>query len=86
MDWIGCEDVERVPGKYSGAPVLRGTRVPPEAIVSNYEAGLSVDEVAENYPTVSKEAILKVLAYAAGGRFPKMAFGTVVLSSQSYPF
>jgi uncharacterized protein (DUF433 family) len=68
MDWSGCDLVERVPGKYSGAPVLRGTRIPPEAIVGNYDAGLSVDEVAENDPTVSRETILQLLAYATAHR------------------
>jgi uncharacterized protein (DUF433 family) len=68
MDWSGCDLVERVPGKYSGVPVLRGTRIPPEAIVGNYDAGLSVDEVAENDPTVSRETILQLLAYATAHR------------------
>jgi uncharacterized protein (DUF433 family) len=68
MDWSRCNLVETVPGKYSGAPVLRGTRVPPEAILGNYEAGLSVDEIAENYPTVSREIILGILAYVAENR------------------
>ncbi len=68
MDWSGCELVERVPGKYSGAPVLRGTRIPPEAIVGNYEAGLTVDEIVENYPTVSREIIVGILDYVAADR------------------
>ena len=58
MDWSGCEIVEVVPGKGSGAPLLVGTRIPVEAITVNYESllqeGMSSDEaiaeVSENYP------------------------------------
>ncbi len=38
MDWSGCDLVESVPGKVSGAPVLVGTRIPVEAITGNYDA------------------------------------------------
>jgi uncharacterized protein (DUF433 family) len=34
----------------SGTPVFRGTRVPVEALISNLEAGLTVDEFLENFP------------------------------------
>jgi len=27
VDWTGCELVERVPGKVSGRPIVRGTRI-----------------------------------------------------------
>jgi len=36
----------------SGTPVFRGTRVPVEALISNLEAGLTLDEFLENFPTV----------------------------------
>jgi uncharacterized protein (DUF433 family) len=40
MDWSGCLQVEQVPGKVSGAPILKDTRMPADAVVENYEAGL----------------------------------------------
>jgi len=36
IDWSECELVETKHGVQSGAPVLRGTRVPVEAIVDNF--------------------------------------------------
>ncbi len=45
MDWSGCDLVEVVPGKVSGKPIVRGTRIPADVIVSNYKAGLSIEEV-----------------------------------------
>lgn len=64
MDWSGCELVEVIPGKVSGAPLIKGTRIPADAIVSNFEAGSPIEEIAENYPSASIEVIGKLLAYA----------------------
>ena len=44
----------------SGVPVLRGTRMPVSAIVDNFDYGVSVAEIAEQFeiPRWSVEAIL----------------------------
>ncbi len=64
MDWSGCDLVEVVPGKVSGKPIVRGTRIPADVIVSNYKAGLSVEEVQENYPGLSLLEVVRLLEYA----------------------
>jgi uncharacterized protein (DUF433 family) len=33
IDWPGCELVERKPGKVSGRPIVRGTRILADTIV-----------------------------------------------------
>lgn len=48
----------------SGAPVFRGTRVPIEALLNNLEAGLSLDEFLDNFPTVTREQAQKVLSFS----------------------
>ena len=48
----------------SGAPVFRGTRVPVEALLSNLEAGLTLDEFLDNFPTVTREHALQVLEFS----------------------
>ena len=63
MMWDGCEAVERVEGRMSGEPVIKGTRVLADTIISNFEAGSSLDEIEQNYPHVPKEAIRKVIAF-----------------------
>jgi uncharacterized protein (DUF433 family) len=68
MDWSGCDLVEVIPGKVSGAPLLKGTRLPVDAIISNYEAGSPIEEIAENYPSASVEVIKTLLAYAHAQR------------------
>ncbi len=48
----------------SGTPVFRGTRVPVDALLSNLEAGLTVDEFLEKFPTVTREQALQVLGFS----------------------
>jgi uncharacterized protein (DUF433 family) len=64
MDWSGCEIVATVPGKVSGRPILKGTRVPADAVVENFESGESVEEIAYNFD-LNPEDIRKVLAFAS---------------------
>lgn len=47
-----------------GAPVFPGTRVPVEALFGCLSAGESLDEFFDGYPTVTREAALRVLAEA----------------------
>ena len=58
------------PGVLSGAPVFRGTRVPVDALISNLEAGLTLDEFLENFPTVTREQALQVLEFSKAKRNP----------------
>lgn len=62
LDWSQCEDVESVPGKVSGAWVLRGTRMPIRVIFENLEAGVSMNEITELFP-VSREQVEHLLAF-----------------------
>jgi len=47
FDWSDCPLVEVIPGKVGGAPLLKNTRLPVDAITGNYDAfrdeGLSPD-------------------------------------------
>ncbi len=64
MDWSACDLVEVVPGKVWGRPVVKGTRIPADVIVSNFEAGSPVEEIAENYPSLSSAQIVALLSFA----------------------
>ena len=35
IDWMDCAAIETVPGRLSGQPVIRGTRVRPEDLLAN---------------------------------------------------
>jgi|GEM_PF-244295 len=47
-----------------GTPVFRGTRVPVDALLNNLEAGVSIDEFLENFPTVSREQVLEIIKFS----------------------
>lgn len=64
IDWTGCELVECVPGKVSGRPVVRGTRILADTIVQDAELGLSLHEIEENYPDLSAAEIRQLLTFA----------------------
>jgi uncharacterized protein (DUF433 family) len=64
LDWSQCAAVESIPGKVSGAWVLRGTRTPVQVIFENLEAGMSIEEVIEQFP-VSREQIDALMAFVA---------------------
>lgn len=49
MDWSGYDGVETIPGKVSGVPLLKGTRVPAEQVAECLDAGETVAEIAYNY-------------------------------------
>ena len=67
IDWSECPLVEVKPGVQSGAPVLRGTRMPVSAIVDNFDYGLSVAEIAEQFE-VPPDGIEAILTYAKSHR------------------
>ena len=62
IDWSRCPLVEAVPGRLSGAPVLVGTRMPVQAIVDNYDAGLSPSEIADTFGLEVSD-VLAILQY-----------------------
>jgi uncharacterized protein (DUF433 family) len=49
FDWSGCDEVEQVEGKVSGVPILKHTRMQADLVADNYQAGLSVEEIADTY-------------------------------------
>jgi len=64
LDWSGCPEVERSPGKMSGEWVFRGSRVPVKALFENLEDGATIDEFLEWFPGVEREHLEAVLEYA----------------------
>ena len=44
-----------------GQPVFAGTRVPVETLFDHLEAGVSLEEFLEDFPTVSKEQAIATL-------------------------
>jgi len=62
LDWSKCPVVESVPGRVSGAWVFRGTRLPVSIIFENLDAGMTIDEVVEQFD-IGQEQIHAVLEF-----------------------
>ena len=65
LDWSQCPAVESVPGKVSGAWVLRGTRMPVSAIFENLEAGANIDNIMEWFEGLDRDQVKAVIEFAA---------------------
>ena len=48
-----------------GKPVIRGTRIPVELIVSLLAKGQSVEDILEDYPQLTRSDVTAALQYAA---------------------
>jgi uncharacterized protein (DUF433 family) len=64
IDWTECELIERVPGKVSGLPIVRGTRILPDAIVNSYDGGGTLDDIHQDYPGLSIPQIQRLIEFA----------------------
>jgi uncharacterized protein (DUF433 family) len=68
IDWMECELIEQVPGKVSGRPIVRGTRILPDAIVDSYDLGETLDELREGFPSLSIDQIQRLIEFAHAQR------------------
>ena len=67
IDWFECPLVESKLGVQSGAPVLRGTRMPVAAIIDNFDYGVRIAEIAEQFE-VPADRVEAIVTYAKSHR------------------
>lgn len=72
MDWRKHihSDLETLNGK----PVVIGTRLSVEFLLNLFAAGWTEQQVLDNYPTLTSEALRAVFAYAAESMSEKTLF------------
>ena len=56
--------ITKDPDVLGGTPVFRGTRVPVQTLFDYLEAGDTLEEFLEGFPTVSREAAIAALEEA----------------------
>jgi uncharacterized protein (DUF433 family) len=56
--------VSRNPEIMGGTPVFSGTRVPVQTLLDYLEAGDSIDEFLDGFPTVTREQVIAFLEQA----------------------
>lgn len=68
IDWTACELIEQIPGKVSGRPIVRGTRIMPDGIVNSYDMGESIEDIHDDWPSLSIAQIKRLIEFAHGHR------------------
>jgi uncharacterized protein (DUF433 family) len=53
------------PGVRSGKPCIAGTRITPTDVLEYLAGGMTEDEILKDFPSLTRDHILAVLAYAA---------------------
>lgn len=53
------------PGKRSGKPCIRETRITVYDVLDMLAGGMGIEEIIEDYPEFNKDDILSCLAYSA---------------------
>ena len=56
--------ISRNPDVMGGTPVFAGTRVPPQTLLDYLEAGDSIDDFLDGFPSVSREQVIDFLEQA----------------------
>ena len=64
MDWSDCPLVEVKPAVQRGRPVLKGTRMPADDIIENWEAGVEEFDIAAEFQLPISD-VKAILSYAA---------------------
>lgn len=64
IPWENCPDVERIPGKVSGAWLIKGTRIPADAVVENAADATPEEVVAKIYPSLRLDVVWRIVAFA----------------------
>ncbi len=52
------------PQRMSGAPCFRDTRVPVQSLIDFLEAGETIDQFLQLYPSITRQQVLTVLDFA----------------------
>ena len=63
-----CDIMSRSPEILGGEVVFAGTRVPVKSLFDHLEAGDSIEDFLEGFPSVEREQVLALLYKAGPGR------------------
>jgi uncharacterized protein (DUF433 family) len=64
MDWSNCPDVERIPGKVSGAWLVKGTRLPVDAILANADDYTPEEIATDIFQGLTPEVARRIITFA----------------------
>ena len=73
MDWKDCPDVERIPGKVSGAWLVKDSRVPVWAVLENADDFTPEEIATEIFEGLPVERVRRVVEFAERLNEPRPA-------------
>lgn len=62
---MAIERVTADPAVMAGAPTIRGTRVTVSAVLGQLAAGSTVEELLDDYPSLTRDDVYAALAFAS---------------------
>ena len=83
MDWR--EYIHTDPEILVGKPVVKGTRLAVDFILRLFAVGWTDQQVLENYPTLTRQALRAVFAYAAECMCEEIMFAIPVGAPHAVP-
>lgn len=60
-----CDRIERDPRVVGGEAVIKGTRVTLRTVLASLAEGATVDEILQDFPTLTAEDVQAAIAFAA---------------------
>ena len=65
IDWSACPDVERIQGKVSRQWLVKGTRIPAQAVQDNAGDGFTPQQIVDEiYPSLPLDRAERIVAFA----------------------
>ena len=64
IDWSECPDVEIIPGKVSGAPLVKGTRITVQGVLDNAEDYSPEEMATEVFDGLPVERARRIIEFA----------------------
>jgi uncharacterized protein (DUF433 family) len=64
MNKIDYRNIEKVPGRCGGQPVIAGTRIRVATVLTCYRQGMTIEEIVQQYPHLRPSDVHDALAYA----------------------
>ena len=88
VDWSECDLVESVAGKVDGRPVVKGTRIPADTILTDEELGATAEETLESFPSLPFETTRSIRACGHSHKAPVPALKVLLdaTANLSQPF
>jgi uncharacterized protein (DUF433 family) len=65
MDFDYTRYIVQDPGICGGEPVVRSTRVPVRTVLASLAEGATIQEILQDFPSLSEESVRAIIAFAA---------------------